>query len=66
MVELEISLGGFPTTKQEPIKGEDKKSILVREREMEEVINRGREASVELFLDGSASRIGHSSSIKDD
>ena len=33
MVELEISLGGFPTTKLEPIKDEDKKSILVRERD---------------------------------
>ena len=32
MVELEMSLGGFPTTKQEPIKEADKKTILVRER----------------------------------
>ena len=31
MVELEMSLGGFPTTKQEPIKEADKKTILVRE-----------------------------------
>ena len=29
MVELEMTLGGFPTTKQEPIKEADKKAILV-------------------------------------